>query len=291
LNIGRTAALAFADIIVRFLTKGETLALPAVISRTNAQLPLSKARREHKVKPPLEFCMMFDPHSDEALSALQAAVVQDDATEAQRLLAAGVDPNKAAGRSRPQNALQVAVRLRRGRQIELLLDFGAQPSLYCAPVTALGLAAYDFYFQGVELVAARGPDLRLLLLPEHTPDQALHRTTLLHRLMERPANSISPLPQQRSRKRLRPRRKNQNCFVFGAALSLGERRAPAVELRRTVSVGFRDRRRRAPSPSRMVRHRHRGACDPLSDRAVRVREGKWGSFAPHTPRRATLVKR
>lgn len=196
MNIGRTAALAFADIIVRFLTKGETLALPAVISRTNAQLPLSKARREHKVKPPLEFCMMFDPHSDEALSALQAAVVQDDATEAQRLLAAGVDPNKAAGRSRPQNALQVAVRLRRGRQIELLLDFGAQPSLYCAPVTALGLAAYDFYFQGVELMAARGPDLRLLLLPEHTPDQALHRTTLLHRLMERPANSISPLPQQ-----------------------------------------------------------------------------------------------
>jgi hypothetical protein len=82
--------------------------------------------------------------------------------------------------------LQWAVQFALDAEVRLLLRFGANPNLYNAGVTAVGLAGYVGSGRALAEFRAFGADLRLELRPEHAgPGMTAIGTTLLHRLGQR----------------------------------------------------------------------------------------------------------
>jgi hypothetical protein len=109
--------------------------------------------------------------------------------EAARLLKIGAKPDcPIPEHPREHTPLQLAVSARDVELVELMLDHGGQPNLFISGVTALGISAYVFCLPVLEAMARRGADTALLLLPAHTEEAEMHGSTLLHRVMARPAD-------------------------------------------------------------------------------------------------------
>lgn len=120
--------------------------------------------------------------------ALRAACEQAHACEIEHSLTYIAGPgrqltNRQLVRMTP---LQICALLDLWREAGVLMAFGANPNLFNAEVTAIGMAAYSGSARTLCQMIAFGANATLYLLPEHAPGAPeAHGSTLLHRVAGR----------------------------------------------------------------------------------------------------------